>query len=71
MRKYLYVFIACLLFTTILFACPQIDKVKKFVKERILELVDGKSRNDLESEHGEEVEALLEVYDYMESIEPK
>lgn len=71
MKKNVCFFIASLLVGSILFSCPQMDKVKKFVKCKILDLVDGKCRDDLESENGKEVETLLEVYDYMESIEPK
>lgn len=64
-----YVFIAFVLFTSFVFACPKVDKVKDFVKKKILELVDGKSRDLSYSENQEEAEALLEVYEYIEKIE--
>ncbi len=64
-----YVFIAALFITSFIFACPKVDKVKEFVKKKILELVDGKSRDLSDSENQVEVESLLEVYEYLEKLD--
>jgi len=69
MKKYFFFFFCTLFFSTMLFPCPKLDKVKEYVKEKIFLLVDGKSRDDLESEHGKEVKTLLEIYDYMENLD--
>lgn len=67
MKKYVFfVFVFC---TSLLFACPKVDKIREFIKKRLLELVDGNSRDLSQSEHQVEAEALLEVYDYLEKVD--
>ncbi len=69
MKKYVYVFFIALFITSVGYACLQMDKVKAYIKEMILDRVEGNSRDELNGEAGDEVELLLEVYDFMEQVE--